>query len=359
MKTNNKRKTAILAGAIVLALVMGLSTTFAWFAADDSVKNKLATKDALANVSIQETFVEPDDWKPGQTITKEVAVVDTGSAPALARITFEELLKVNLPPAGEPAAFNTTMETAGKRPVLFDNALYAGPDWFQVTVTPNAAKGGISLAGNYAPVQVWARYEAPSVGSGSSGSYSFAMWAPIGGTAYDGQLQSISYTRAWENADKVLTLSDIKYLTYQGEAEATADWTADKPLVADIGKSVAETKLNATAPTTGKYPNNLQLNYANVITAFSANPADDAGKWYYNAADGYFYYIGLAAPGAATSSMLQSLLLKNTADSEYYSNMTFELTVIMNAIQHTQDAVASWATGNAALNDVLNTFCES
>jgi len=359
MKTSNKRKPIILVGAIVLALVMGLASSFAWFSASDSVKNKLATKDALANVSIQETFVEPDDWKPGQTITKEVAVVDTGSAPALARVTFEEFLKVNLPPAGENAAFSTTMETAGKRPVLFDNTPYTGSGWFQVTETPNAAKGGISLADGYAPVEVWALYEAPSSGGGSIGSYSFAMWAPIDGTAYDGLLQSISYTRAWNNADKVLTLADIEYLTYQGEAEAAADWTEDKPLATDIGKSVAETKLNATAPTAGNYPNNLQLNYDNVITALSANPADDEGKWYYNAADGYFYYIGLVAPGTATPSMLQSLLLKDTAGSDYYSNLDFELTVVMNAIQHTQAAVTSWATGNAALNAALNSFCES
>ncbi len=103
MKTIRKRKTFVLVGALALAAVMVLASTFAWFAANDTVKNRLATKDGLADVKIQETFVEPDDWKPNQTITKTVAVADTGSAPALVRLSFKELLKINALLAGDAA----------------------------------------------------------------------------------------------------------------------------------------------------------------------------------------------------------------------------------------------------------------
>jgi len=373
MKSSKTRKTVLVSLAIALALVTVLASTFAWFSARDEVLNRLATKDGLANVSIQETFVEPDDWKPGQTITKEVAVVDTGSAPALARITFEELLKVNLPPIGEEDPFNATMATAGKKPMLFDITPFSGSDWFKVTTTANAGKGGIKLAADYEDlngVEVWAKYTpaGTSPSNGSLGSYSFAMWAPVDGTAFDGSPQAITYTRAWDSATKTLTLSDIEYLAYKPAVTATADWTVDKPAAANIGKSVAETKLNgsaapATADTTGNYPNNIQLNYANVITSLTGTSADN-GKWYYNELDGYFYYIGLVTPGTTTAAMLESLLLKSAADSDYYSNLVFDLTVLMEAIQHTQDAVLSWvpttgATANTDLNTALNGFCES
>jgi predicted ribosomally synthesized peptide with SipW-like signal peptide len=364
MNSKNKRKPLIMIGAVVLALITVISATYAWFTANDEVTNKLKTQDALALVKIKETFVEPDDWKPGQTVTKEVGVVDTGSAPALARIYFKELLTVNQPADGESAAFNAAMESAKKKPVLFDNTPYTGADWFEVTTAPNAAKGNIKLAADYSPVKVYAKYVTADESGSSLGSYSFAMWAPISGTAFDGELQAVNYDREFtygrpphdDSTEKTLTLSNIEYMTYQGELSASADWTVDKPAALDMDKSVAESKINALAEVAGKYPNNIQLNYANVTDT------PTAGKWYYNADDGYFYYIGRVEPGTATDPMLDSLLLKSDAGSDYYSNMTFDLMVEMDALQHTKDAIAAqWPTvaNNSALKTALEAFCES
>ena len=355
MTIKNKRKPAILFGAIALAAVLILSGTFAWFTANGSVKNRLTTKDGMANVKIQEVFVEPDDWKPGQTITKEVSIINTGSAPALVRISFEELLKVNLPPAGETTIFDQTKEDSGKRPLLIDSELYPDTDWFEVTTTANASKGGIKLAADYSPVKVYAKYDA----SGSISSYSFAAWAPIAGTEYDGMFQDVIYDREWNNADKILTLTNIQYMTYQGEISVSADWAADKPAAADIGKSIAETIINTStepeyAETKGNYPNNTHLNYDNITST------PTAGKWFYNTADGYFYYIGLVTSGTVTPNMLKSLLLDENADSEYYSNLVFELTVKFNAIQNTKEAVESVWTGlSGDLKIAVEALCES
>ena len=354
MQTNIKRKPLILATAIVLALVTIVGATFAWFTAEDEAKNRLATKEALANVHIQETFVPPDDWKPGQTITKEVAVTDVGTAPALVRIWFKEELTVNQPAIGETKAFDATLETAGKRPRLFDNSAYTPAEgWFLLDDQPNAAKGGVKLDKVYSPaVEVYAKH----VQTGSIDSYSFVVWSPIPsgtGTAFDGQLQAVKYEREWDGDTKTLTLKDIGYLTYQGTLTETADWTVDLPT--DTSKSVAEGLINAIPAVAGKYPNNIQLNYANV----TATPTAD--KWFYNADDGYFYFIGLVEPGKITPHMLESLLLKPAADSDYYGNMTFDLIVKMQAIQHTKDAVDSvWDTVTAGtLQTELYALCES
>jgi len=355
MKTRTKHKPLIMAGAIALAAVLALASTFAWFTANESVKNKLATKDGLAKIKIYEVFVEPEDWKPGQTITKQVSVINPGSAPALVRISFTELLKVNLPPVNEDTIFDQAKEDAGKRPLLADSSLYPEPDWFEVTTTANALKGGIKLADDYSPVKVYAKYDA----SGSAGSYSFAAWAPISGTSYEDRFQDVAFDREWDSTNKELKLTNIKYLTYQAPVSATADWTINKPAAADINKSIAETTVNTSAApqfagTNGHYPNYIQLNYDNV----TAVPTD--GKWFYNEADGYFYYVGLVESGTVTPYMLKSLLLSEDADSDYYSNLVFELTVKLNAIQNTKDAVASLWTGvSGPLKTAIDLLCES
>ena len=110
MKTIRKRKTFVLVGALALALVMVLASTFAWFSAQDSVINRFATNGGLSDVAIKETFVPEPDWEPGETITKDVAVINTGDTPAIARIHFTELMSVNAlistAPTSSPNTFN-------------------------------------------------------------------------------------------------------------------------------------------------------------------------------------------------------------------------------------------------------------
>jgi len=359
MQKTIKRKPLIFATAIVLSLVTIIGATFAWFTASDSVKNRLATKDALANVHIQETFVPPDDWKPNQTITKEVAVIDSGSAPALVRVTFAEELTINLPAVGEIDAFTAAKETAKQKPLLFDATAYPhapGDDWVKLTDSPNAAIGGISLAATY-PIEVYAKYvpkSTPTPPGGSVDSYAFIAWSPISisGSDFDGKLQAVDFVQTWNNVTKVLTLSDIKYMTYQGEKTTTADWKTDKP--AACNRSVAEAKMEALgAAPAGSYPGHIELNYDKVNAAITTD------EWYYNPADGYFYYIGLVEPGVPTATMLKSLLLNENADA-YYSNMTYDLIVNMEAIQHTKDAVdAEWAIADTALKTAIHALCES
>jgi hypothetical protein len=350
-----KHKPQILAGAIALSVIMTLAATFAWFTSESSVKNRLATKSGPANVNIQEVFVEPDDWKPGQITTKEVSVVNTGESPALVRISFDELLTINLPAVGEASVFDATAQAAGKTPALMDNTSYTSSEWFEVTAQANTSKGGIKLAADYSPVKVYAKHSA----SGSLDSYSFAAWAPLTEANYSGKLQSVAYDQSFDKTNKTLTLKNVKYMTYQGAISATADWSVDKPAAADIAKSAAETKFNTSSDakfskTNGKYPNNIKLNHENI------KDTPTPGFWFYNADDGYFYYIGRVESGKSTPNVMKSLTLGENAGIDYYSNLAFELTVKLNALQNTKDAVtAEWPSVTGVLKTALDAYCES
>jgi len=395
MKTNKTRKTVIVTLAIALGLVTILASTFAWWRAQDEVLNRLATKDGLANVSIQETFVEPDDWKPGQTITKEVSIVNTGSAPAMVRVSFEELLRIQSPAVAETDTFDLDSYKLGNKPMLYDVSAHWGSmvvgstdwnadGWFEVTTT--AGPGGIELAADYSPVKVYAKHNT----SGSTSSYEFVMVAPIasvptGGlsgtdleeaeaynAAYAGKYQTVAFTREWNNADKILTLKGPmdksatppvpfaapRFMTYGPVVSQAADWrTAAFVAETDIGSSDAERIINAmAAPYGGNYNQKLLLNY----DAQAQTLADDT--WFYNEDDGYFYFIGIVEGGTNTSKLLESLKLDESASQDYYSNMVFDLTVHSDAIQNTKDALAAtdgWNLPAGALRTALEAFCES
>ena len=357
---NNKRKPLILFGAISFAVVMVLATTFAWFAASDSVDNKLATKDGVANVSIQETFVPPDDWKPGQAVTKEVSVANTGGAPALARVSFSELLGVNALISPAPATAWDPASTTTV-PLLFNQTQYTAAPW-TLYAGPTTANGNVTVSGVPTDVTVYVKYEAAGTNGSSADSWAFAAWAPITSGALSGSAQTITYDQAWDQTTKTMTMSNVAYEAYQTTTVQDIDWTAVSPLVpaANIGYSQAEAAINAmAAPLKDNYDQNIILNYnaANLV-----NTAPTTGDWYYNALDGYFYYIGLVAPGAATPNLLNSLLLGPNADSDYYGNLNYELTVNMDALQNTKAAIdAEWPTvaGNTALQTALYALCES
>ena len=215
------KKTFTLIACVTLAVMMVLTATFAWFTSTDRAVNRLQTSDVPSDAKIVEVFEEPDDWRPGQTITKEVAVENTGEYPVFTRIYFAELL--------------------------------------------NLADGEDTI-------------------------------------------------------------------------DFSADWRADKPAVANFGKSAAEIKAIAADPAIdGITQSCILLDYDAI-----ENAAPTAGKWFYNAGDGYFYYIGTVDPGDTTDNLLESVTLDGAAGNAY-ANMVFVLTVNMQAIQDSADAIiAEW-----------------
>lgn len=123
-----------LAGLFVLCCIGGV---FAYWTQELSVHNEFRT--ARYDTNIEEKFVSPDNWKPGQEINKDVWISNNGTVPAFSRVVLHQewIRKENvtdsegniiLPKAGEkfPLFFQTEAGNAyaaqiewGKDVVLF------------------------------------------------------------------------------------------------------------------------------------------------------------------------------------------------------------------------------------------------
>ena len=361
------KKILVLAMALTLAVVMVLSGTFAWFTTNDSVINKLKTSDSPAGAEIVEVFTPPTNWKPGQEIAKEVGVVNTGEAPILTRIHFEEVLRLIKPATAEAAVFSgpVAVAAADKIPVMSNAGVYTTANgWYPVTTTASTDLDGLKLSAAVpAGMKVFAKMT--TTGSVASNNlkvaYSFVTYGEITTGGYAGKKQHTNAAYDFDSDLRVLTVrgpgSDaLGFMTYAGKVENIADWSlaADKPAAfANTKTSVAENKAKlAAVPGIANY---IELNYDAVD---SAN-AIAAGKWWYNTADGYFYYVGKVDAGTATANLLKSLTLNKAAGNEY-ANMDFDLVVKMDAIQNTKDAVIGvWGlTDGTPIVTALTAFCE-
>ncbi len=94
--TNSKRKKNkkwVLASALLLAGVIAVGGTFAWFTSKDEVTNRLTASNSYG-VSITENFTPTEQWTPGQNIDKEVAAVNTGNVAAYVKLDLTDEMSV-------------------------------------------------------------------------------------------------------------------------------------------------------------------------------------------------------------------------------------------------------------------------
>ncbi len=94
--TNTKKKKNkkwVLAAALLLAGVIAVGGTFAWFTSQDEVTNRLTASNSYG-VSVTESFTPPEQWTPGQNIEKEVAAVNTGNVAAYVRLNLTDEMLV-------------------------------------------------------------------------------------------------------------------------------------------------------------------------------------------------------------------------------------------------------------------------
>ena len=99
MRKNKKKDRRILVGAIAVAGVTVAGSTFAWFTSKDEVTNRLSAK-AEYNTSIVEDFQPPYEWVPGQTVNKDVSIVNTGNVDALVGVQLSGKLSLVRAAAG-------------------------------------------------------------------------------------------------------------------------------------------------------------------------------------------------------------------------------------------------------------------
>jgi len=328
MKKNRKLMLAAAAILLVMSLVAG---TYAWFTAKDDVTNHFETAQITdGSVNIVEVFDPPTEWKPGQEITKEVSVANTGSGDVLVRMTFEEVLNML------PAEQNSGSPYSGTGiPVLFAADAYLNSPYVNA----------ITLFGsNQIPTDITVMVK--MITNGNKKSYNFVALHKINinSDPYDGKYQKVTADFTIDSAGKLI-VNNEKYYSYSGYTTTTSVWkTPTCPAASAI--SYAQTDAS------NKY---IQINYNDGLAALQSI---SNGKWFYNANDGYFYYIGKVGSGQISPALLKSIELDKDAGAAY-AGLQFDLKVSMEAIQNTIDAVESlWNINSGALYNALMAFCE-
>ena len=93
MASKSKRRRRVLGASCILAALIIVGSSFAWFTSKDEVTNRL-TASSNYGVTIAEDFTPPENWVPGQTIDKNVGVVNTGNVDAFVRAWLEGEMRV-------------------------------------------------------------------------------------------------------------------------------------------------------------------------------------------------------------------------------------------------------------------------
>lgn len=93
MASKSKRRRRVLGASCILAALIIAGSSFAWFTSKDEVVNRLSASSDYG-VAIAEDFAPPENWVPGQTINKDVSIVNTGNVDAFVRTWLEGEMKV-------------------------------------------------------------------------------------------------------------------------------------------------------------------------------------------------------------------------------------------------------------------------
>ena len=364
MKKRTKKKPIILLLAVVMAFVMMLSATFAWFTSADAKVNHFETLIMDdGSVTVFELFDPPEDWKPGQEITKKVAATNNGEADVLVRISFEEVLRM----LGNDAAQHTTTApvttdenlTGKDIPVTAATAGYTTANgWIEIS---NVASGGTALglekvSGIPAGAKVWGKSATAVDGKVS---YTFASYMPV--TYKYNHLDGTELTKTVNQkmtadfvvtgtGSKELTVSNISYYYYTAKTTEQVDWAGDNKMIGQAPYDTTGAPFAATPQTLTDVETLLADSNGMLSVIFGSefdNSASVTGvaddKWWYNEDDGYFYYIGAVKSGTTTPNLLEKVTLSEDAGNEY-GLLEYDLIVLLEAIQNTTDAVKS-ATG--------------
>lgn len=383
MKMNNKKKKVLGVGA-ALGVVAALSGTFAWITYGDQRVNRVsASQLADGSVQLVENWTPPTNWIPGTSTTKEVQVTNTGEAPVLVRISYEEALK-SLVSKGNSEAVDTaygaksTPALTDAVPVNFNADSYKNKtEWKDITAK---VKG----FGENSKVKVFATGSVTYDPATSSNKVSFEY---VAFNEYEtGKYQKVtadvsikedpavgSSVENWVYNDA----TNVKYYQYSGGYQYTLkNWAGNKDLLGTAGvrygvnfdytkegTGVDTTSLAATpgqAPTTPNTLGNvladtealgsssIKIKYASVTDSASLTGTGTLKKWIYNPEDGYFYYLSKVNSGDTTEQIMSSLNFDSEAD-EKYTNMTYDLIVKSEAIQAVGEALtdtSGWGMGN-------------
>jgi len=348
MKLKKNRK-FLVAMAIVLALVIGASATFAWVTASAQKANEFKNEGYGSASNGMEVIENQDefDFEPiGVKVPKEVSVINTTANPMLARVSFEEMINLlgndgkytwttSAPPAApgfSAVRYNMANIIFWKEITSVTPALPTGVKAY--TPNPDAAQPLIELVYTDASSMTWlARFD-----TATKPVYTPNATAGLAGTITSAPAVQYAY----------YTNGTAFYNTWNGKDNYTAaGWqlkaggkTSIKPAAATIVSKVGKSSL---APTGTAYATAVATEAAKIkfyYDVLAATAVGNNAEWYYNDADGYFYYMKVIPGGGSSAMLLEALELSSAATADLWKKYEYTLVICVEGIQATKAALA-------------------
>ena len=357
MKLAKNRK-VLIAMAIVLALIVGASATFAWATSKNTLANEFSNEGfANGHGLVVNEPQEEFKFTIGETTTKEVNIVNTGESPMLARVSFEEMIKL-LGDNGQITYENSDTLNSGMIRVPFNGSTAALAGW------KTLAAAGIDATGVTIPASI-------------------TVYKLDGGPMYKacceyetGKFQLVKFDGKLNAAGDALTAATAQYAFYTEGTAKYNSWNLKhnyEPWNTEPLLGIKPADKDAGASTVNK--DEITFIYASAFAGdLSDGLASYKNKWYYNPADGYFYYLGVLAGGNSTPKLLEGVRLEANANQDTWQKYEYTLVVVVEGLQATLSALtdtsidpnspaAGWmlngtTNGNvlAALTAVINDF---
>ncbi len=128
--------------------------------------------------------------------------------------------------------------------------------------------------------------------------------------------------------NKVVTVKNTGDIDARIRVRIDKAWGASRD---DDGNLIADHSLNT---------DNIRITY-------------DSTKWYYDKADGYFYYLDVLSPGAATAVPLMKEFTVDKEIGNEYKNMQADIVVHMECVQAMGDGIRVWSDNPRVLGSYL------
>ncbi|MFD1899439.1 hypothetical protein GQR36_03535 [Enterococcus termitis] len=289
-----------------------------------------------------ETFTPPTDWE-GE-VAKKVTIANIGSFDQLVRVTFDESLAKLKDHESKRITTGTALEgkTLANTYLVPGTALPTSSDFTNSTFEGGAPTISV-LDGAFTGTYTLKAKESKVTEPTGEVTYTYRyVWE-----RNDGELFHASGITGFDrNASDEIKIrsgaASLSYVDLEYAAATTGDWTTDpyNPAFTAVGTDAWNVK--------SMIDNNIQITFNN-ITDDPTTP----NKWYFNTADGYFYYTSVVSAGNNTTQIINAVALVGNYDNSY-SKLKYDLTVNAKGIQAFQGAVDEWVgTSNTTLSDAL------
>ena len=266
-----RRQIAITMSILALVIIGGI---LAYYQSTSSIENKLRTK-KYGGEQIIEKFTPDSDWEPGEVITKEVSVENTGEAALFVRVKLDEKWVrgndnfITLNSIDGPDEFTKANFIAGSGQVNAADGITIG-DGSVVTKTLGSSKWVYSAMDGY-----WYYDEVlqPADSGAASKTELFLESITLAANTDMGFLEEIKYYTTMELLPDNSLISD-------DDATGWKVFTGAVPVGATYSRSVSDVK--------GGYEGYADADYSLIITyeTYQATPearleavSSNGGKW--------------------------------------------------------------------------------